>query len=135
VAAAATLIGLILFAACYAGSSADKPISRTETLWWLGQMGLILGSLTLAVYVVPALIGLGLVAGTVILVVCEVADFATDLTIVALAYAVVVASFAVNAVAVPRPLPIARVTLTRGNAVLAAYNFGQRSLVTCCASE
>jgi hypothetical protein len=97
--------------------------STRKTVLYIGLVALILSALALAVYVVPALIGLGLIAATVTFFVCEIVlrdpkgIRSIGIRSVATAYAVIAASFAVNAVVVPRPLPLAHIKLTGGTAI------------------
>lgn len=118
VAAAAVLAGFSLLAVCNVRFDAESD-SKMKLLWWGGAIFLIFGSLALAIYVAPVVVGLGLIAATPMwfLGKGKLSKGRFKLSSrqqAAAAFIIVVVGFAVNAVVAPRPFPTARIRVTGG---------------------
>ena len=111
------LLGLAAFAEASRRYFAVRQSTKREVLWWAVMMAIMFGALTVSVYAFPFVVTLGIAAGVTVLYVADVIVDLSGTQAIAMAYAVIVLGFAVNAIAAPQPLPTARLQLTAGTTV------------------
>ena len=104
VAAAAVLAGFSLLALCNVRSEEERK-PKMKILWWGATISLICGSLTLAIYVAPVVVGLGFIAATPMWFLGTGRFKLSSRQQAAAAFIIVLVGFAVNAVVAPGRSP------------------------------
>jgi hypothetical protein len=117
VGAGVALLGLAGFALSYRRYYDAPAESTIEMVWWFAGMWLVAVALTLAIYFLPLVLGVGILLGVAVCMVLDMRSSNPGGKELACAFAVVVLAFAVHAVVAPRPLPGTNVRLKTGGTV------------------